>query len=776
MYSVSIVIPCYNPQPFLMEAIASARTQTCGRVEIILVNDGTSTPEGLALLKTAVPTVDRYIEQPNRGLPAARNAGFNAASSEFVIPLDADDLLDPDYARVCVAAAAQHPDAAFVYTDYVVFGTQTYVEHAPEYNLYRLLDRNTLTYAALIRRSDWAAAGGYDESMTNGYEDWEFWLRLGSCGRFGRRAAGALFRYRKHGPSLFDVARSHHEAITEYIRSKNGGLYSEEGRASLKACWEPSVCIIGQAVEQTLADCAFIRHPEESPPDTCAVLVPGSDTSLDLHSGEYAALAVWGGKSPLRLPDGSVAQACGKWCQGARPAAATARAADSVPGPLQTLRRHLVNAELLSLDVWLRHPLRSTLRLIPLRLKESINRVSRRRIFDLTFYLQFQPGSVALGGTLLEPLVYLPRRNSGRRRVALVTPHLGPGGAESVLLEIAAALDRSRFEILTIAVQSRDDRWAERWRQAADHVYDLSMLICPEKLPAAVYSVITNWKPDTVLIQNSLIAYAVVPHLRKALPEVRLLDLVHSVDEDWNILTATAAVCGDLDLRVAVSETVRRRLIESGEPAAKTRVARAGIDLQRFADSPPLRDAQPYRILFAGRLDPVKRPLLLPDIASALRRLRPVADFRFVVAGDGPESSTLSRRVHRAGVGALFEFRGRVPDIAPLLADCDMLLLPSRAEGLPLVILEAFAASRPVVASAVGAIPEIVGGCTGILVPLGAGEVKAFARAIDSLLRDPERRRTMGQNGRSLIAAEYTREAARESYRRLFSLVTPAAR
>jgi glycosyltransferase involved in cell wall biosynthesis/GT2 family glycosyltransferase len=775
MYSVSIVIPCYNPQPFLLETLASARAQTCGHVEIVLVNDGTSTPEGSTLLQAAAPTVDRYIEQPNRGLPAARNAGFNAASSEFVIPLDADDLLDPDYARVSIAAAAQHPNAAFIYTDYKVFGTQSYIERAPDYNFYRLLDRNTLTYAALIRRSAWAAAGGYDESMTRGYEDWEFWLRLGSLGRFGRHAVGELFRYRKHGPSLLDVARSNHETIAGYIRTKHGELYSDAGRASLKARWEPSVCIIGEADRQTLADCAFIRRPEEAPPDASAFLVPGSGAFLDPHDGEYAALAVWGGRSPLRLPDGSVAHAGGKRRQGASPAATAARAPAAAPGPLRALRRHLVNAELLSLDSWLLHPLRSTLRLIPLRLKERINRAARHEVFDLTFYLQFQPGSAVLGGTLMEPLVYFPRLDSGRRRVALVTPHLGAGGAESVLLEIAAALDRSQFEILIVAVQSRDGRWAERWRQAADHVYDLSMLVSPEKLPAATYSVIANWKPDTVLIQNSLIAYAVVPHLRKALPAVRLLDLVHSVDEDWNMLTATAAVCGDLDLRVAVSETVRRRLIESGEPAAKTCVARNGIDLQRFSASPPLRGAQPYRILFAGRLDAVKRPLLLPDIALALRRLRPAADFRFVVAGDGPESSDLYRRLKRAGIATLFEFRGQVPDIAPLLADCDVLLLPSRAEGLPLVILEAFAASRPVVASTVGAIPDVVSARTGILVPLGAAEVEAFATAIDSLLRSPDRRRDMGQNGRSLVAAEYTQEAARERYRRLFSLVMPAA-
>ncbi len=215
-------------------------------------------------------------------------------------------------------------------------------------------------------------------------------------------------------------------------------------------------------------------------------------------------------------------------------------------------------------------------------------------------------------------------------------------------------------------------------------------------------------------------------------------------------------------------ETVRKRLIEAGQPASRTRVAHSGIELERFAAIRPLREARPFRILFAGRLDPVKRPMMLPQIARELRRRRPTADFRFAVAGEGPEGPALAAKVKRAGLAELFEFHGHVPDIAPLLADCDMLVLPSRAEGVPLVILEAFAAWRPVIASSVGAIPEVVNAQTGVLVPLGAGEVEAFAGGINRLLQDPEKRRALGENGRRMVAADYTLEAARQNYRSLF--------
>ncbi len=165
---VSIVIPCYNPTHFLDETLAAVRAQTWRPLEVILVNDGTDRAESLEILSRAAG-VDCRIDQPNLGLAAARNAGFRAASGEYVLPLDADDRITPDCVAEQAAALAAHPDAAFAYPDYRVFGDACYVECTPEYNLYHLLERNTLIYASLIRRADWEAAGGYDERMRLGY-------------------------------------------------------------------------------------------------------------------------------------------------------------------------------------------------------------------------------------------------------------------------------------------------------------------------------------------------------------------------------------------------------------------------------------------------------------------------------------------------------------------------------------------------------------------------------------------------------------------------------
>src|SRR5579859_7448034 len=127
---------------------------------------------------------------------------------------------------------------------------------------------------------------------------------------------------------------------------------------------------------------------------------------------------------------------------------------------------------------------------------------------------------------LVEPLHYMPKRGA-RRRVALVTPHLGPGGAERVLLEMAGSLDRSQYEILLIATHSDDARWLGQWQERTDHVYDLAALVSPDRLAGAVYSIAANWQVDYFLVQNSLEAYGAIPQLKKDSPGTKVMDLIH---------------------------------------------------------------------------------------------------------------------------------------------------------------------------------------------------------------------------------------------------------
>jgi glycosyltransferase involved in cell wall biosynthesis len=777
---VSIVIPCFNPGAWLLDAVASARAQTYGRVETILVNDGTDRDECRTHIQEASRKVDVYLEQPNRGPAAARNTGFAAARGRYAVPLDADDLLQPAYVAECMAAMKAAPEAAFVYTDCLVFGAHRFLERLPEYNLYGLLDRNFLTYAALMSKEDWERAGGYDESLRLGCEDWEFWLRLGARGRFGHHLALPLFRYRRQGPSRYDAALPHQQELVGYIQRRHPELYEYGARARVKARWSPAVCIVGACApdSQTIEDVQVVGTerlgtlPERSPAP--AFLLPGPE--LDPHSAEVGALAVWSGHDSLQLPDGSLVlsqKAVSQAPDAIRIASGVATAPVARPFhrtiPFwSSLHRHLVNAQLLDWESWRRHPSRSALRLIPLRLKERVNQVVGRPVFDLSFYSQFQPMSLFLDNTLIQPLVYFPKSASGRRRVALVTPHLGPGGAENVLLEVAACLCRDRFEVLLLATQSRDDRWLARWRQCVEHVYDLAKAVSPERMSAAVYSVVCNWNCEAVLVQNSLFGYAALPHIKRRSAGTRTLDLIHAVGTQWDLISCTKEVAAAIDIRVAVSESVRGRLLASGAVEDRIRVIGNGVDLDHFQPAPAHWNAPIKQILFVGRLDPVKRPLLLVRIARELAALRKIRDFRFVVAGDGPEADRLRASVRRAGLEAVFEFRWHVDDVAPLFAASDVIVLPSQSEGVPLAVLEALACSRPVVASNIGAVAEPLDSQCGVLIDVSSREAAAFAMALDNLLDQPGLRERMGAVGRKRVEDRYDRRRCLEAYTRLF--------
>jgi glycosyltransferase involved in cell wall biosynthesis len=728
---VSIVIPAYNPTALLLEAMASAAAQTHPRIEIILVNDGSDQPESLAILEQAARGGVVYLEQSNQGPSAARNAGFRIAQADYVVPLDADDRLSPTYIATCLSALdAGH---AFVYTDYRVIGAERYDERPGHYNLYRLLDRNYLTYAALLRKQDWERAGGYDEAMRLGYEDWEFWLRLGSQGGFGRHVPQSLFRYRRQGITRSDTALAHHSELVDYIRQRHPELYEYENRARIKARWSPAVSIIAleRPGNQTIEDIEVIA-PGESP--ASPAVLNALDQALEPEAAELSALAAWsgGGNQP-----------------------ATKRATPV----FSNWHRHLSNAGLLSIGSWTQHPLRSLARLIPLRVKEGINQLAGRLVFDLSFYLQFQPNSVLLGNAIIEPLVYYPKAYQGRKRIALVTPHLGPGGAEAVLYDIASTLCSNRFELLLLATQSGDDHWLTKWRQQVDHVYDLARVVTPERMVVAIGSIVSNWRCDYLLIQNSLYGYAAIPHLRKMLPDIKIIDVIHSVDDAWDQIRSTVEVAPEIDQRVAMSQSVRDRLVALGTAGSKIALARNGVDLERFRPAPHPIDAV-KTILFAARLDAVKRPLMVADIAKALSALRPKGDFRVIVAGDGPERERLERRVRKFRLDAIFDFRGQVDDLSPLYAASHVVILPSRSEGVPLVVLEALASGRPVVASKVGAIPEVLDSSCGILIE--GPEPREFARAIHTLLDQPELRERLGAAGRRKMETMHDIRKTRE--------------
>ena len=174
---ISIIIPCYNQGAYLQEAIDSVKLQTYTDWEIIIVDDGSNDEETLQELKHFKETGIIVIETTNKGVSAARNKGIENAKGEFILPLDADDKIAPEYLEEAIRIMHEKAEVKLVYCNCEYFGTKKGLSLVPSFSLEGMLYENLIFNAALLRKADVLKAGGYDESFLTGWEDWEFWLR-----------------------------------------------------------------------------------------------------------------------------------------------------------------------------------------------------------------------------------------------------------------------------------------------------------------------------------------------------------------------------------------------------------------------------------------------------------------------------------------------------------------------------------------------------------------------------------------------------------------------
>jgi glycosyltransferase involved in cell wall biosynthesis len=216
----------------------------------------------------------------------------------------------------------------------------------------------------------------------------------------------------------------------------------------------------------------------------------------------------------------------------------------------------------------------------------------------------------------------------------------------------------------------------------------------------------------------------------------------------------------------------------------KIRVVPLGLELGRLASALPrggLRraagvPAEAPVIGIVGRLAPIKDVPTFLAAAAAVRRAVPEA--RFAVVGDGEERSALEEEARQRGLDGAVHFHGWHRDMAAVYGDLDVVVNCSRNEGTPVALIEALAAGRPVIATAVGGTPDLLArGQHGTLVP--PGDPEALARAIVEALRDPAAAAARAARGRAYVLRHHSAERLVDDvdqlYRQLLHLPVEAA-
>jgi glycosyltransferase involved in cell wall biosynthesis len=354
-------------------------------------------------------------------------------------------------------------------------------------------------------------------------------------------------------------------------------------------------------------------------------------------------------------------------------------------------------------------------------------------------------------------------------RIAFFAPLLATGGTQRHLQQVLALLDRERFaaEVLTLRPggEVEDELRASGVRVSSLSLGGLAtprsvgvMVRAARELRASGVQVVHGyqWRPALVgAIIGRLAGVPLVVASKRSL-----------TGEDTQARLAWRLLGRSVDTIVVNAEALR---VEGEAHGVRARWAlvRNGVDLERFGSTPPREEARaqlgldPRRPVIGtvGRLEERKDHEHLLHVARAVlaraNGMRP----QVLVVGDGPLRARLAEQAATLGMGENVVFTGSLADVRVPLAAMDVFVLPSRAEGLSNALLEAMAAGRPVVATAVGGTSEVVDpDRTGVLVP--PGDVDAMASAILALLGDAARARRIGGAAQRWVGDEFDARAS----------------
>lgn len=176
---VSIIIPVYNDEKYIIETLNSVLNQVYTNWECVIVNDG-STDASEKIIKDFIKNDNRfsYIFKANSGVAATRNLAITNAKGDYILPLDSDDKISPNYLQEAITVFTKNQEVKLVYCKAAFFGEQTGKFNLQKYKYEDLLLKNSIFCSAIFKKNDFLATDGYDSNLKSGLEDWEFWIRF----------------------------------------------------------------------------------------------------------------------------------------------------------------------------------------------------------------------------------------------------------------------------------------------------------------------------------------------------------------------------------------------------------------------------------------------------------------------------------------------------------------------------------------------------------------------------------------------------------------------
>ena len=374
---------------------------------------------------------------------------------------------------------------------------------------------------------------------------------------------------------------------------------------------------------------------------------------------------------------------------------------------------------------------------------------------------------------VVRPWVNLgPLPPGGGGSLLLALPFITFGGAEKHFFMLVKGLVERGYRITVITTEVLPDsvpKNNELFDPLTPSVYHLPELFPDDRVwPGFIRYLLRRYNLRTIVVAGCEFLYHMLPEITAEFPDVRILDQLFN---DTGHIKNNRRYAAMIDVNIVPSKALANTLIQKfGEKPAKVCVIPNGTDFavpsykdraEAFAASGlPAGSAGKFIVSFFGRFSEEKSPLTFIEIA---RRLASHADIDFCMAGDGPERPEALKLISRYGLEDRFFVPGLVRDVRPLLAASDVVVVPSKLDGMPQIVVEAQLSGKPVVGSAVGGIPEmIVDGSIGFLcLP---GDVNGFLSRIEQLHENADLRRSMGTRARAFATEKYSLRKMVDSY------------
>ena len=374
-------------------------------------------------------------------------------------------------------------------------------------------------------------------------------------------------------------------------------------------------------------------------------------------------------------------------------------------------------------------------------------------------------------------LVASYQKRPKKPRVLFALPFVITGGADTVFLQVADHLVANGFDLSIVTTLPSDKSFGDntaRYEAVTKQIYHLYQFLAEEqKWKDFLFSLIETRGIDVVFLAGSVYVYELLPEIKQKFPHVKVVDQLFN---EFGHIANNRRYHSYIDVNIVANEIIRSVLVDRySEAEDKVRVIVHGVDVEKefspenvvgadLAASGVL-PADKFLVSFVGRFSEEKCPEMFIRMANLLKKEN---NLHFVMIGNGPEYPRIMQQIKELGLEDRVYAPGFVPDLKPFLKSSGVLVIPSRIEGIPIILMESLALAVPVIASNVGGIPSIIRDeFNGFICQ--QWDIEAFVRNIKRVATDEGLLKSLRANARDYALKHLSVERMKSAYLNVFS-------